>query len=317
MKALGERRLGWSVDARSRSSSACRSSSTSASCCSRRSCSRSRNPRARRSCGWRFRSPPGSRPRTGSCRRIPGRSRPSSGSAPTPARCSSTRSSSACRAPSWPGRSSRRWLGDRVRPQPGGLAAQFAGAAAPHPPGFASTVFVILLPVLLMLVGTVAGRIVRRRRSRAMPACSSAARWWRCSSPTLVALRVFGTACGFDRATLLRFSDECVGPIAGVLLVVGAGGGFGRVLDEAGVARAIAESESGRSPSRRSLLGWSIAALLRVAVGSATVAITTIGEHAGAGGGGHARAPTRRCSSWRWAPARSSPRTSTTAASGW
>ena len=166
-----------------------------------------------------------------------------------------------------------RWLGDRVRPQPGGLASQFAGAAAPHPPGFASTVFVILLPVALILAGTVAGRIVAAGAVR--DACLFV------GSPlvallitALVALRVFGTACGFERATLLRFSDECVGPVAGVLLVVGAGGGFGRVLDEAGVARAIAEASPALAVSPL-LLGWSLAALLRVAVGSATVAITT------------------------------------------
>ena len=59
-----------------------------------------------------------------------------------------------------------------------------------------------------------------------------------------------------------------------MLLVVGAGGGFGRVLDEAGVAQAIADA-SPALPSRRCCSDGSLAALLRVAVGSATVAITT------------------------------------------
>jgi hypothetical protein len=35
---------------------------------------------------------------------------------------------------------------------------------------------------------------------------------------------------GFDRTRLLKFAEESLPPIAGVLLVVGAGGGFGRVL---------------------------------------------------------------------------------------
>ena len=91
---------------------------------------------------------------------------------------------------------------------------------------------------------------------------------------TLVAFVAFGTACGFDRATILRFSEECVAPIASVLLVVGAGGGFGKVLDEAGVGQAVAAiSRDFAVPPL--VLGWTIAALLRVAVGSATVAITT------------------------------------------
>jgi gluconate:H+ symporter, GntP family len=90
----------------------------------------------------------------------------------------------------------------------------------------------------------------------------------------LLALYTFGTACGFDRGRLLRFAEESVPPIAGVLLVVGAGGGFGRVLDAAGVDTAIAQSMSGMQLSPM-VLGWVVAALLRVSVGSATVATVT------------------------------------------
>ena len=59
-----------------------------------------------------------------------------------------------------------------------------------------------------------------------------------------------------------------------MLLVVGAGGGFGRVLDAAGVDTAIAQSMGGLRLSPL-VLGWVIAALLRVSVGSATVACVT------------------------------------------
>ena len=62
--------------------------------------------------------------------------------------------------------------------------------------------------------------------------------------------------------------------VANVLLVVGAGGGFGRVLDAAGVDTAIAQAMSGRSLSPL-VLGWVIAAMLRLSVGSATVAVVT------------------------------------------
>jgi GntP family gluconate:H+ symporter len=65
-----------------------------------------------------------------------------------------------------------------------------------------------------------------------------------------------------------------VSAVANVFLVVGAGGGFGRVLDAAGVDTAIAQMMSGRSLSPL-VLGWSIAAMLRLSVGSATVAVVT------------------------------------------
>ena len=80
--------------------------------------------------------------------------------------------------------------------------------------------------------------------------------------------------CGFDRARLLKFAEESLPPIAGVLLVVGAGGGFGRVLVIAGVDKAIAQAMGGLELSPL-VTGWVIAALLRVSVGSATVAVIT------------------------------------------
>ena len=59
-----------------------------------------------------------------------------------------------------------------------------------------------------------------------------------------------------------------------VLLVVGAGGGFSKTLGYSGVGRAITEAVVGAQLSPI-LLGWFIATLLRVASGSATVAIST------------------------------------------
>ena len=59
-----------------------------------------------------------------------------------------------------------------------------------------------------------------------------------------------------------------------VLLVVGAGGGFSKTLEYSGVGQAITEIIVGAKFSPI-LLGWIIACLLRIAAGSATVAIAT------------------------------------------
>ena len=91
---------------------------------------------------------------------------------------------------------------------------------------------------------------------------------------TIVALYAVGIGCGFDRVRLLQFAEESLLPIASVLLVVGAGGGFGRLLDAAGVDTAIASAVGGFRLSPL-VLGWTIAALLRLSVGSATVACVT------------------------------------------
>ena len=55
--------------------------------------------------------------------------------------------------------------------------------------------------------------------------------------------------------------------------MVGAGGGFGKVLDVSGVDDAISDLAKGMQLSPL-LLGWLVAAAIRIAVGSATVAIT-------------------------------------------
>ena len=63
-------------------------------------------------------------------------------------------------------------------------------------------------------------------------------------------------------------------PTATILLVIGAGGGFNQVLVQSGVGRAIAKLAFG-SPLSPLLLAWTVATLIRVATGSATVAMTT------------------------------------------
>src|SRR4029077_1340394 len=81
-------------------------------------------------------------------------------------------------------------------------------------------------------------------------------------------------ARGFNRTQILKFSEECLAPIAGVLLIIGAGGGFSRVLYYSGVGDAVG-TLGAHSHVPPLILAWWIAALIRLSTGSATVAITT------------------------------------------
>lgn len=167
-----------------------------------------------------------------------------------------------------------RFIAGRVHVDAGIMADQLTGTStAARTPSLAATLTTILLPVLLMLLAALV--------QAAMP--DGPVRRWIgfAGNPlvamllaSLVALYTFGRACGFDRARLLRFAEESLPPIAGVLLVVGAGGGFGRVLDTAGVDTAIAQAMGGMRLSPL-VLCWVIASLLRLSVGSATVACVT------------------------------------------
>ncbi len=167
-----------------------------------------------------------------------------------------------------------RYISLRVTPVPGGMADQLTGhTSATRAPSLAATLITILLPVVLMLTGSLAQATMADGTPQRVIAFAG--------SPlvamllaTLLAIYTFGRGCGFDRSRLLQFAEESLPPIASVLLVVGAGGGFGRVLDAAGVDTAIAQAMSGLALSPL-VLGWVIAALLRLSVGSATVACVT------------------------------------------
>jgi GntP family gluconate:H+ symporter len=168
-----------------------------------------------------------------------------------------------------------RLLGRRVDDVQAGIMADQLTAAttAARAPSLGVALLTILMPVLLMLLAALAtatlpdGTIRRAIAFTGTPLVAMLI-------ATLLALYTFGRMCGFDRTRLLTFAEESLPPIAGVLLVVGAGGGFGRVLDIAGVDTAIAQAMGGKHLSPL-VLGWLIASLLRLSVGSATVACVT------------------------------------------
>jgi GntP family gluconate:H+ symporter len=167
-----------------------------------------------------------------------------------------------------------RFISRRVHVEAGAMADQLTGHTnVARRPSLGVTLFTILLPVLLMLLAALAQAVLPdggMRRSIAFAGSPLVAMLL----AALLALYTFGRSCGFDRVRLLRFAEESLPPIAGVLLVVGAGGGFGRVLDAAGADTAIAQAMGGLQLSPL-VLGWVIASLLRLSVGSATVAVVT------------------------------------------
>ncbi|GAU65167.1 gluconate permease [Streptomyces sp. NBRC 110611] len=90
----------------------------------------------------------------------------------------------------------------------------------------------------------------------------------------LMSYYLLGVRRGWSRASLEAVSAASLKPIGNILLVVGAGGVFGAVLRGSGVADALAGTfDSAGLPVI--VLAWLIAVALRVAQGSATVAIVT------------------------------------------
>ncbi|MFC9354574.1 gluconate:H+ symporter [Arthrobacter sp. NPDC057013] len=90
----------------------------------------------------------------------------------------------------------------------------------------------------------------------------------------LLAIVTFGYAVGFNGGKIGNKVGASVGPIAAVILIVGAGGGFKQTLIGAGVGDAVAKWATGANISVL-VLGYLIAVAIRLATGSATVATVT------------------------------------------
>ncbi len=141
-------------------------------------------------------------------------------------------------------------------------------------PGFGISLTTILLPVVLMLIGSWAGVLAApgTRANRVLHFLGTAD--MALLAAVLVSFITLGTMRGFNRGTILKFSNECLAPTAHITLVIGAGGGFGRILQDSGVSQAIVAVALHAHVSLL-LLGWLVAALIRLATGSATVSLAT------------------------------------------
>lgn len=91
---------------------------------------------------------------------------------------------------------------------------------------------------------------------------------------TVIAIVVLGLRRGVDKAALEKLLDGALGPICSVVLITGAGGMFGQVLRTSGIGDALAESMSTLGIPVI-LACYLISVALRLAQGSATVALTT------------------------------------------
>ena len=83
-----------------------------------------------------------------------------------------------------------------------------------------------------------------------------------------------GRAAGMDRNRISTTLTQSLPPIAGIILIVAAGGGFKQVLVDTGIGTVLADWARGANISVL-LLAWMLAVLIRLATGSATVATIT------------------------------------------
>ncbi|MFJ7586469.1 gluconate:H+ symporter [Streptomyces sp. NPDC097617] len=152
---------------------------------------------------------------------------------------------------------------------PENMIAPRPAADPEHRPRFGATVFTVLLPVALMLVKALVDIVVDDPASPVQRVTDVA------GSPmiallaaVLVGMFTLGRAAGFTRARISTTVEKSLAPIAGILLIVGAGGGFKQTLIDVGVGQMILDvSKDWAVPTL--LLAWLIAVAIRLATGSA------------------------------------------------
>lgn len=142
-------------------------------------------------------------------------------------------------------------------------------------PSFRITLFSILLPVVLMLGKALVDVLIKKDSQPARIVFDVL-------GTPLVALLIavvvgmftFGVGIGMSRDQLAKCVASGLPPVAGIILIVAAGGGFKQILVDTGIGTMLADWAKGAHVSVL-LLAWVIAALIRLATGSATVATVT------------------------------------------
>ncbi|VTR76958.1 GntP family permease [Cellulomonas hominis] len=141
-------------------------------------------------------------------------------------------------------------------------------------PSFATALTVVLLPVVLMLARTLAETIGFQDSGVGQVLDFIGTPLVALLITALVSLVLLGSQQGRTRSQIGSLVDSSFAPIASILLIVGAGGGFKQTLVDSGVGDVIAKGLAD-APISPLLAAWLVAVLIRVATGSATVATVT------------------------------------------
>ena len=90
----------------------------------------------------------------------------------------------------------------------------------------------------------------------------------------IVGMFTLGRGAAMTRDQIAKCLETSLPPVAGIILIVAAGGGFKQVLVDTGIGTKLADWAKGANISVI-LLAWVLAVLIRLATGSATVATIT------------------------------------------
>lgn len=175
-----------------------------------------------------------------------------------------------------------------------------APKSAENRPSFGTALSVILLPVVLMLAASIVDLTGQNTTAWGRVIAFLGTPLVALLITTVFAMVALGYMQKFSRDAVNGMVGQSFGSVAGIILIVAAGGRLQQTLVDSGIGDVIANSitESAMNPL---IAGWLVAVLIRLATGSATVATVTAsgimvplaGRHepdpSGTAGAGHRR----------------------------
>lgn len=141
-------------------------------------------------------------------------------------------------------------------------------------PGFGISLFSALIPVILMAISTFGDLFLSKKSPVLLYVHFFGDAPIALLITVIIGIFTLGTGRGKSLSDVMKSLSGSVKAIAMIILVIAAGGAFKQVIVDAGVGNSITAMTKGLHISPL-VLAWVIAATLRIAVGSATVAITT------------------------------------------
>ena len=142
-------------------------------------------------------------------------------------------------------------------------------------PSFAITLFSVLLPVGLMLGKALADILIDDKNNPLRGIFDVLGRpLMALLIAVVVGIFTLGRGAAMGRDRIAKCLETSLPPVAGIILIVSAGGGFKQVLVDSGIGTLLADWAKGAHISAI-LLAWVLAVLIRLATGSATVATIT------------------------------------------
>ncbi|MEW5812311.1 MAG: gluconate:H+ symporter [Actinomycetota bacterium] len=142
-------------------------------------------------------------------------------------------------------------------------------------PSFGITIFSVLLPVALMMGKALVDIFIDDENSLLRETFDILGRpLMALLIAVIVGIFTLGRGAAMTRDQIVKCIESSLPPVAGIILIVAAGGGFKQLLVDTGIGTLLADWAKGANISVI-LLAWTIAVLIRLATGSATVATIT------------------------------------------